>query len=440
MKKVGIYETMPLSEGDIEGGIRLNGQSKNSTVLKPLLTYITVVYNRKETILNCMESIWKQSYDNIEYIIVDGASTDGTLEIILENKDKIDYFISQPDTGIYNAMNKGVKLAKGELICFMNSDDACVEGAAEKVISIYNKTKSNIICGNRILMQDGKELEEIDYPRYAIKKSVFHYLQMYHQSTYATREVFEKTGYFKEEYSLLADWIWQSQSIDNGFDVCFVDDKLSKFSYDGASCQGILKRDLEWEQWASLTFPNISIKDLQFFIYCLDKGRHPLFDLAMMNKVAFKYMEDKDFFETYYRTILLIMIEECHEILDLSRNNNESINKMIAKQLEDVRIVEESIDEIKQKLMRKIREAEGLDNLIELNHLCVYRRCLNKMFWKIYLRNTQLNKKLTLDSFLRIATYGSSRLISKSIFFSRRFYPCLRSVWNSVFSGKYVKR
>ena len=89
----------------------------------PLFSIITVSYNAKESIEDTINSIVNQTYSNFEYIIVDGGSTDGTLDIIRKYEDKISYWISEPDNGIYDAMNKGLAICKGEWINFMNSGD-----------------------------------------------------------------------------------------------------------------------------------------------------------------------------------------------------------------------------------------------------------------------------------------------------------------------------
>lgn len=98
-------------------------------------TVITVCYNSEKTIQRTLQSIKDQTYKNIEYIIIDGSSTDKTLEIISNYKDIIDVLISEPDNGIYDAMNKGIRLATGNYIGFINSDDYY----ADNIFEEYNK-------------------------------------------------------------------------------------------------------------------------------------------------------------------------------------------------------------------------------------------------------------------------------------------------------------
>ena len=97
----------------------------------PLITIITVVYNNASHIQKTLNSIFSQKYKNYELIVIDGASNDGTLEIIKKNKSKIDFWISEPDKGLYDAFNKGMKYATGDYIGFVNSDDILLPKALE---------------------------------------------------------------------------------------------------------------------------------------------------------------------------------------------------------------------------------------------------------------------------------------------------------------------
>lgn len=441
-RKCGIYQTLPKTERDLDGGLRTKGIFKTDSEDYPLITYITVVYNRVNTLLACMQSVWSQDYPNIEYIIIDGASTDGTVELIEKNADKIDYYISQPDTGIYNAMNKGVLLASGRFICFMNSDDQCMPGAAGKVAELFRETKADIICGSRELTQGGERVYEVKYPRYCVPKSVFRYVQMFHQSTYVRPEVFDTVGFFEEQYSLLADWIWESGSIDAGFHICFTDEELAKFSYDGASCQGIYKRDKEWEEWVQKSFPKLKKKDARFFIYCLDRGRHPLFDLKMLNKVAVQYFDDRDFRRTYYATVLLACMEQCTDIKLMGKGRETYIEKKLKRfKLEEKLNIHDFYTLVKwldEKLMEVCHNNADV-SWKDVEQLTGVRKYLNQIFYHLYITRAQKEDASKLDRMLRVMCYTMSKCVSKNIFFSRRFYTALRAVWYYSFKGKFVE-
>jgi glycosyltransferase involved in cell wall biosynthesis len=132
------------------GGIRLKNVYKTSVLDRPLITIVTVVFNGENTIEETILSVINQTYLNIEYIIIDGASSDKTVEVIKKYDEKIDYWISEPDGGIYYAMNKGTDLATGEWINFMNSGDIFYNNLV--VYNVFeNKNRyGDIVCGNTL--------------------------------------------------------------------------------------------------------------------------------------------------------------------------------------------------------------------------------------------------------------------------------------------------
>ena len=113
----------PNSTRKEEGGLRTKGYFKKSYDNKPLISVVTVVYNGEQHLEQTINSVLGQSYDNVEYIVIDGGSTDGTLEIIRKYKEQIDYWVSESDSGIYDAMNKGADVVTGEYMAFLNADD-----------------------------------------------------------------------------------------------------------------------------------------------------------------------------------------------------------------------------------------------------------------------------------------------------------------------------
>lgn len=110
----------------------------------PKVSIVTIVYNASKYLEETMQSVINQTYDNVEYIVVDGGSTDGTLDILEKYKDRIDHWVSEEDRGIYDAMNKGVNLANGEWINFMNSGDVFHDNDVLLNFCEENKKSQNI--------------------------------------------------------------------------------------------------------------------------------------------------------------------------------------------------------------------------------------------------------------------------------------------------------
>ena len=138
-----------------QGGLRFKNRIKKSQKGKPLITIITVTYNCDNLLERSIKSVLNLSYDNIEFIIVDGESRDGTLKIIKKYNNYIDFWVSQKDTGIYNAMNKGSKFAKGDAIFFLNAGDKLKNKEFVSLINIFEKNKNLygknfVLCGTHI--------------------------------------------------------------------------------------------------------------------------------------------------------------------------------------------------------------------------------------------------------------------------------------------------
>ena len=127
----------------IDGGLRKKNIFKKSFKDNPLITIITVVYNNEKFLEESIQSLHKQNYNNYEHIIIDGGSTDGTLDIIKKYESKVDYWCSEKDKGIYDAFNKGMQLAKGEYLGFLNSDD-CFSNNTLEILNRYIKKNPKI--------------------------------------------------------------------------------------------------------------------------------------------------------------------------------------------------------------------------------------------------------------------------------------------------------
>ena len=167
------------------------------TILK-ILSIITVNYNNAPGLQKTIGSVFAQIFKNFEYIIIDGGSTDGSLAIIESVKDKTTYWVSEQDKGIYNAMNKGIAVAKGEYLYFLNSGDELVENALQKIFENKAYDSHFIIgeakIGNHIFRKQ-KKLTLFD---------IF-YIGINHQSFFMKKDVFEIAGLYQEKYKITAD-------------------------------------------------------------------------------------------------------------------------------------------------------------------------------------------------------------------------------------------
>ena len=169
---------------------------------KPLITVVTVCYNAVNELEKTMLSVLNQTYDNIEYIVIDGGSKDGTVDIIKKYADRLAYWVSEPDKGIYDAMNKGIKAATGEWINFMNAGDWFYE--IHTLSIVFDKAidaKYDVVYGDRI-----SSYSKADYVQkpWAIEEFSFHF-PIFHQSSFIRTGIMKKTGY-DLNYRICADF------------------------------------------------------------------------------------------------------------------------------------------------------------------------------------------------------------------------------------------
>jgi len=173
------------------------------------ISIITVSWNSKETIKNTIDSVINQTYKNIEYIIIDGASTDGTVEIVKSYGSKISRFISEPDKGLYNAMNKGIGLSTGDIVGILNSDDFYIDNKViGKVLKEFKEKQVDSLFADLVFVKP-KNLDKIVrfYDSSHFNPSKFAYGWMpAHPTFFVKREVYEKYGVFRTNFKIAADF------------------------------------------------------------------------------------------------------------------------------------------------------------------------------------------------------------------------------------------
>ena len=173
------------------------------------ISIITVVYNNKKTIQDTIKSVLSQDYKNIEYIIIDGGSTDGTLDIINKYKKRIRKIISEKDHGIYDAMNKGIKLATGSIIGILNSDDIYFDNTIiSNVINISKKKPIDCLYGDLIYIsktKPNKIIRNWESSRF-IKNSFLKGFHPPHPTFFVKKELFTKYGLYDTNFKISADF------------------------------------------------------------------------------------------------------------------------------------------------------------------------------------------------------------------------------------------
>lgn len=173
-------------------------------MIRPKISIVTVCYNAVDTIEKTIHSVINQTYDNIEYIIVDGASTDGTLDIIKKYEEYVTRWVSEPDKGIYDAMNKGIALATGEWINFMNAGDVFFDNKVLSRVANYADKDADVLFGDVACLIDEKLYRLNAVPFYE-HLPLHHSMGFNHQSTFVKTRL-AKIIKFDLKYKLAADY------------------------------------------------------------------------------------------------------------------------------------------------------------------------------------------------------------------------------------------
>ncbi|MCL2596431.1 MAG: glycosyltransferase [Paludibacter sp.] len=173
------------------------------------ISIITIVYNNADFIEECIQSVLNQDFENIEYIVIDGGSTDGTRQIIEKYYDKIAFYISEKDNGLYSALNKGITHSTGDIIGILHSDDVFFEkNTLSEIARTFEKTNADLVYANGQYVdeQDINKVKRI-YPAKVFKK---YYLKFgwipLHTTIYVKRKIFEKYRLYDENYSIASDY------------------------------------------------------------------------------------------------------------------------------------------------------------------------------------------------------------------------------------------
>ena len=192
-----------------EGGIRVKGGEKFSTEDRPLVSVITVVFNGAATVEHTIRSVIEQSYDNVEHIIIDGGSTDATLDILHKYNGHINYWLSENDLGIYDAMNKGIALANGDFIGILNADDYFADPSAlEEIVLQFQANNVDAVFSCLDIVDPGN-LNRVKR-KYRVSKFSKFMLRIGvmppHPTFYCRKLCYEAAGPYRIDFRIAADF------------------------------------------------------------------------------------------------------------------------------------------------------------------------------------------------------------------------------------------
>ena len=198
------------------------------------LSVITINFNNQEGLRKTLESVSSQTFNDFEYIVIDGGSSDDSVGVIVEHKNKINYWISGKDNGVYHAMNKGIARAQGEYLLFLNSGDFfCDSNILEDVFK--NNHEADFLCGRCAISRNGKVIHITNPPE-------VHTFQTYfqgginHQSTFIRKSMFVKFGLYREDFRYNSDWeFWIRTIILNNCSTEKLEDIICEYNLEGIS-------------------------------------------------------------------------------------------------------------------------------------------------------------------------------------------------------------
>ncbi len=225
--------------------------------MRPFLSIITINYNDAVGLEKTIQSVISQTFQDFEYVVIDGNSIDDSVTVIQKYENKIHHWISENDTGIYNAMNKGIRFAKGDYFLFLNSGDLLNGATALKDFIAHPDFNGDIVYGDYKFENGGKVYPDSLTPLFFVRSS------LPHQSTFFKREVFDKMGLYDERYKIVSDRAFFIKCfLSNQFVFQYINYALTIFDLSGVSNEPlhkerqVLENEKMFEEYYSVFYPD----------------------------------------------------------------------------------------------------------------------------------------------------------------------------------------
>jgi glycosyltransferase involved in cell wall biosynthesis len=217
------------------------------------VSIVTIVRNGAKTFLRTAESVLNQDYPNLEYIVVDGASTDGTLDLIRSTDQRIAVWVSEPDSGISDAFNKGIALSRGQIIGLINSDDWYTPGAISSAVKALAETGSDICYGK--LQYDCHQ--QAAYIVSGKADRLGRGMTIGHPTVFIRRDCYQRFGLFRLDYRQAMDYEWLLRARINGAHFSFVDRCLAHMQGGGIGDRRWLRSQMEVAMARAMHCPTV---------------------------------------------------------------------------------------------------------------------------------------------------------------------------------------
>lgn len=212
---------------------------------KPVISIVTICFNSASTVEETIQSVLGQNYPLLDYVMIDGGSTDGTVEIIEKYRSKLGYFCSEPDGGISDAFNKGVRNSKGDIICIINSDDILLPGVLEKVAGYYEDGvdiyRGNVIIRNKDTGFTGRDIPSMKFPLMPF------FVNVDHQGTFVSAAAHLKWGYYDVKFRYMMDHDFLARCYQGGARFKYMPIDVAEFRLGGVSVATIPQKKYDLE-------------------------------------------------------------------------------------------------------------------------------------------------------------------------------------------------
>lgn len=204
---------------------------------RPVISIVTICFNSVSTVEETILSVLGQHYDKLDFVIIDGGSTDGTLDVIERYRSRLGYFHSEPDKGISDAFNKGILHSKGDIIGIINSDDILLPGALEQMAEAYEEGvdiyRGNVIIRNKETGFTGRDIPSMKFPLMPF------WVNVDHQGTFVTAEAYRRWGMYDLNFRYMMDHDFLTRAYQGGARFKYVPADVAEFRLGGVSVASI---------------------------------------------------------------------------------------------------------------------------------------------------------------------------------------------------------